>query len=65
MWLEDTPQYDPCRYETQNAQTFPLLQRELDSTPEVAGQYTDENFLFSRGDQMAIGHVTSQRQDSE
>ena len=39
MMLEVTPQYDPYKDETQNKQTFLLLQVELETTPEVATLY--------------------------
>ena len=53
--LENTPQYDPYKDETQYKQTFLHLQEELELMPEITDQYLGSEISLPREDQMARG----------
>ena len=48
--LENTPQYDPYEDETQNEQSFPQLEEELEPMPDVGDYYKGAEMLLPRGD---------------
>ena len=54
--LENTHQYGPYKYETQNKQTFSQLSKELELMPELGDHYIRAEILLPRGDEMALGH---------
>ena len=55
--LENTPQYDLYKDETQNKQIFPQLVEVLEPMPEAGNHYIGTEILLPRGDKMARGHV--------
>ena len=58
--LENTPQYDPYEDETQNKQTFPQLEEELETMPEVGDHYVGAEMMqfgkFAASAQMVLPH---------
>ena len=61
LGVEETPQYDSCDDESQNAETFPMLDEEPEVTPEWGDQYVNAEILLPRGDKMARGQVICQK----
>ena len=53
LGVADTPQYDPCEDEWQNAKMFPILEEEPEVTPLWGDQYVNAKILFLRRDRMA------------
>ena len=63
MSVEETMQYDPYEDESQNAETFPMLDKEPEVTPEWGDQYVNAEILLPRGDNMARGQVICWKHD--
>ena len=61
LGVEDTPQYDQYDDKLQNAETFPMLDKEPEVTPEWGNQYVNAEILPPRGDKMARGHMVCQK----
>ena len=57
LGVEDMLQYNPHEDKSQNAKTFPILDKEPEVTPELGDQYVNETILLPRGDKMARGQV--------
>ena len=55
--LENSPQYEPYEYETQNEQPFSQLTKELETMTEVGDNIAGADILLPCGDEMARGHV--------
>ena len=45
LGIEDMSQFDPYENESQNAETFPILDEELGVTPEWGEQYLNREIL--------------------
>ena len=58
--LENMPQYNLYKDETQNEQTFLLIEEELEHMLEVGDHEVGRDILLPRGDQMTIDHVAAQ-----
>ena len=54
LGVDDTPQYNPCEDESQNAETFSMVE-EPEVTPEWGDQFLSAEILLPRGDKMARG----------
>ena len=55
LGVEETPQYNPYKDESQNAETFPMLDEEPEGTPEWGDQYVNAVILLPRRDKMTRG----------
>ena len=59
--LENTPQYNPHNNEKENKQMFSQLAKEMEPMIEVEDQYTGEDIMLPRGNEVASGQVMAQK----
>ena len=57
--LENISQYDLYQDEAQNEQTFPNIDKDLESMTDVEEHYIEAGIVLSREDQIARGHVVT------
>ena len=62
---EDMSQYDPDEGESQNIETFPILDEEPKVTLKWGEQYVYTEILLPRGDEMARGSVLHWKCDAD
>ena len=64
LGVEETPQYDPYKDESQNAEKFPMLDEKPKVTPEWGDQYKITEILLPRGCNMSRGQVVCWKHDA-
>ena len=64
LGAEDTPQYDPYADDSQNAETFHMLDEEPEVTPKWGDQYMNAEILLPKGDKMARDKMVHHKQDA-
>ena len=57
LGIVDMPQYETYKDESQNADTFPALDKEPEVTPDWGNQYFNAEILCPRGNKMSGGQV--------
>ena len=55
LGVKDTLQYDPYEKKSQNAKMLPILDEEVEVTPEWGDQYVNAEILLPKGNRMTRG----------
>ena len=64
LGVKNTLQYDPCEDQSQNAKTFPILDKEPEVSSGWGDQYVNAELLLPRGDRIVRGQVICQKQEA-
>ena len=64
LGIADTQQYDPYEDKSQDSKTFPILDKELEVTPELGDLYVNVEIVLPMGNQMARGQIICWKHDA-